>query len=169
MNDWLINEAMLFCAKFFIDSCHNHGKPVYLHSLRIAHQLYELGYEDKIIVGAILHDLLEDTDCNKTDIAEKFGQDVADLVDCLSFNPTIPDKLERSKLSIDACIDYGKDALVIKCVDAADNSNFFEYASEEDKVYLREKYKYLFQICETYIPEESAFGFYQKAVEKYIF
>ena len=82
MNQTLINTALLFAAKHFNESCHNTGKPVYLHSLRVAQHAHALGCDEFTIVCAILHDLLEDTDCTAGEIAAELG--VADLASAIS-------------------------------------------------------------------------------------
>ena len=168
MDHKLINKALMFSGKHFYDSCHNDGKPVYLHSLRVAKKLADLGYSEKIVVGAILHDLIEDTDCSKEDIEKEFGGDMASLVECLSFKPEISDKLQRDKIMIDACAEYGKEAMIIKCADTADNSDHFNEAPEEMKDFLRQKLAYLLQRAEMQIASEPVFFVYEQAIKRYI-
>ena len=50
MDQKIINNAMLFAAKYFNESCHNFGKPVYFHCIKVGMTLFDLGYEEKIIV-----------------------------------------------------------------------------------------------------------------------
>lgn len=156
MNDILINKALLFAAEYFNRSCHNSGKPVYLHCLRVAHRAFELGYGDSVIIGAVLHDLLEDTDCPLQAIEREFGPDTANTVAALSNNEAIPDKLARSRDSIDRCATLGPTAIIIKCLDTADNAAFFPLASQIDQAYLMEKYHYLIDKGHKTIPDEPA-------------
>ena len=156
MNDILINKALLFAAEYFNRSCHNSGKPVYLHCLRVAHRAFELGYGDSVIIGAVLHDLLEDTDCPLQAIEREFGLDTATIVAALSNNEAIPDKLTRNRDSIDRCAALGPTAIIIKCLDTADNAAFFPLASWIDQTYLIEKYRYLIDKGHNIIPDEPA-------------
>ncbi len=156
MNDALINRALLFAAEYFNRSCHNGGKPVYLHCLRVAHRAFELGYEDEVIISSILHDLLEDTDCPLQAIEREFGLNMANIIAALSNNEAIPDKLARNRESIDRCAALGRTAMVIKCLDTADNAVFFPQASLIDQVYLKEKYRYLIGKGHMTIPDEPA-------------
>ena len=156
MNDISINRALLFAAEHFIRSCHNNGKPVYLHCLRVANRAFQLGYGEDIIIGAVLHDLLEDTDCPLQAIELEFGPDLANTVAALSNSEAIPDKLARNRDSIDRCAALGRTAMVIKCLDAADNAVFFSRASLSDQVYLKEKYRYLIEKGLETIPDEPA-------------
>lgn len=158
-----INKALLFTAKHFNESCHNFGKPVYLHCVKVAMKLYELGYDEKIVVGGVLHDLLEDTDCTFEDIKAEFGADMAELVSVLSFCPDVKDKLKQSKLMIDACLDYGKDALIIKSIDMCENGKFFSLVTNPDiKSYLISKYSYFTNVASKVIKKEAAFKEYLK-------
>ena len=163
MNENLINEAMLFTAKHFNESCHNFGKPVYFHCVKVAMKLYELNYNEKIIVGGILHDLVEDTDCTIEQIKENFGCEIAKLVQAVSFNSDIKDKFERSKQMIDTCVRYGKDALIIKSIDMYENGRFFHLVTNKDvKEYLVKKYDYFAKVAEPIIGDEPAFKYYKQ-------
>ena len=161
VNDKEINRALLFAAKYFNDSCHNFGKPVYFHCIKVAMQLYELGYEEKIVIGGILHDLVEDTDCTLGDIESEFGEEIARLVDAVSFNPAIEDKFEQSKQMIDAAFAYGRDALIVKSVDMYENGRFFHLVSKPDvKEYLVKKYKYFTDVAGGVIGDEPVYKLY---------
>lgn len=163
MDDKLINRAMLFTAKYFIDSCHNFGKPVYFHCIKVGMKLYELGYEEKIVVGGILHDLVEDTDCTLEDIKLEFGEEMSRLVAAVSFNPEIEDKFLQSKQMIDASVKYGKDALIIKCIDMYENGKFFHLVVKPDvKEYLVKKYQYFLDVAENIVKDEPAFTIYKE-------
>lgn len=168
MNDVYINRALLFSAKYFNDSCHNHGKPVYLHCLRVAGDLHRLGYEDELIAAAILHDLLEDTDCTRENIAEAFGEEMAVLIEALSFSPEDGDKWERNRRCLEACAVHGRGAMIVKCADIADNSSFFSKASPVDQVYLRKKFAYALDLAERTIPGEAVLEWFREKIKFYL-
>ena len=166
MDQKIINNAMLFAAKHFNESCHNFGKPVYFHCIKVGMTLFDLGYEEKIIVAGILHDLLEDTDCTSKDIKEAFGEEMAALVEVLSFNPSIEDKFLQSKAMIDECVKAGRDALVVKCMDMYENGKFFNLVTKLDvKEYLIKKFNYFLTVAEPLINNEAVFNLYKKQVE----
>ena len=64
------------------------GEPYITHPLAVAGALAEWRLDAQAIVAALLHDVMEDTEVSKAEIAERFGKPVAELVDGLS-------KLER--------------------------------------------------------------------------
>ena len=56
------------------------GEPYITHPLAVAYILLELGMDTDTICAALLHDVVEDTDCTLETIQKKFGSDVAMLV-----------------------------------------------------------------------------------------
>ena len=123
-DDKLIEVAIKFLVESFAKSGNN-PKPVVLHSIRVAMHLEDLNYSREVIIGSILHDLLEDTDVIREEISEKFGEQIADLVEANSFRKEIVDEKERYIKMYDQCLQAGKDALVIKAADILDNSYYY--------------------------------------------
>ncbi len=60
------------------------GDPYVTHPIAVARILTPLHMDAQSIVAALLHDVVEDTEISYEQIAEKFGQPIADLVDGLS-------------------------------------------------------------------------------------
>ncbi len=60
------------------------GEKYINHPLSVARLLADLRLGGSIIVAAILHDTLEDTQLSKNDLISQFGQEVADLVEGVS-------------------------------------------------------------------------------------
>lgn len=68
------------------DKCHNgqvreSGQPYISHPIAVAYILLELGMDTDTICAALLHDVVEDTDCTLAQLHKQFGADVAMLVD----------------------------------------------------------------------------------------
>ena len=60
------------------------GEPYISHPVTVACILAELHLDPPSIMAALLHDVMEDTDVSKQQLAEQFGQPVAELVDGVS-------------------------------------------------------------------------------------
>ena len=60
------------------------GEPYVSHPLAVANILAQLHLDPQALTAALLHDVMEDTEVSKTEIAKKFGKPVAELVDGVS-------------------------------------------------------------------------------------
>jgi guanosine-3',5'-bis(diphosphate) 3'-pyrophosphohydrolase len=76
-----VREAAEFGAAAHQGQTRLSGEPYISHPVAAAELLAELHLDADTIVGAILHDVIEDTPIAKDDIAAKFGKDVAEIVD----------------------------------------------------------------------------------------
>ena len=77
----LIDKAVAYA-----DAKHEHqkrkdGSPYIIHPLAVAEIVVEMGLDVDAILGALLHDCIEDTDASHDDIEKLFGQTVAELVE----------------------------------------------------------------------------------------
>lgn len=57
------------------------GEPYITHPLIVANIVCDWNLDEQTIASALLHDIIEDTEITKTDIAQMFGKSVAELVD----------------------------------------------------------------------------------------
>ena len=60
------------------------GEPYAVHPLLVALAVSLFGGDEAMAVAAVLHDVVEDTDCTLEEVKERFGADVATLVDGLT-------------------------------------------------------------------------------------
>ncbi|GAB3680945.1 RelA/SpoT family protein [Salinisphaera aquimarina] len=66
------------------------GEPYIYHPLAVARILAEMRLDATTLIAAILHDVIEDTDAARDEVAARFGKEVANLVDGVS-------KLDRAQ------------------------------------------------------------------------
>jgi (p)ppGpp synthase/HD superfamily hydrolase len=148
-----IEKAISYLVTHYNESGHN-PKPVILHSLRIANMLMEMGYDKKIIIGAVLHDIIEDTNVTDEQLKEDFGQEILDLVIAVSYDESILDPIEQYKDMYDRVLAYGRDAVVLKSVDIAVNSLYIDLVPDLDKRrQLVEKGTYFLELMEAFSSE----------------
>ena len=76
-----VYEAFLLAAEAHEGVIRKSGEFYIFHPLEVAYTLADLHMDSDTICAALLHDVIEDTEYTKNDIAEQFGQVVADLVD----------------------------------------------------------------------------------------
>jgi len=85
-----IETAYDFAAKAHEGQVRSSKQPYIIHPVTVAGIILELGMDTDTICAAILHDVIEDTDCTINDIKKRFGQDVALLVDGVTKLNKIP-------------------------------------------------------------------------------
>ena len=57
------------------------GEPYITHPIEVATIITQWGLDEQTIAGALLHDVVEDTSVNKSDLEQIFGPSIAELVD----------------------------------------------------------------------------------------
>lgn len=149
-----VEQAISYLVKSIEETGHN-PKPVILHSIRTAMYLDRNGYSADLVVAALLHDLIEDSDATIEQIRQKFGDKVAALVDANSFDESIQDKTEQYKHLFDKSLKTGKEALIIKAADILDNSDYYHLAgSKELESHLIEKMSYFIELSKDILKDE---------------
>ncbi len=134
-NGELISDAYALAAQKHRSQTDKAGKPYLYHCHAVAAAVRELGYEYEII--AVLHDIVEDTDCSLDEIRNIFGDVICAGVDAMTqrnsedyFSEYLP-RLEKNFI-----------AVAVKMADAKHN---FSRVSQIDDPEKRDKYaeKYL--------------------------
>jgi (p)ppGpp synthase/HD superfamily hydrolase len=73
------------------------GAPFVVHPLEVASLLDRAGYPDHVVAAAVLHDVLEKTDTEYSEVEALFGSEVTELVAAVSDDPTLADQDERKE------------------------------------------------------------------------
>jgi guanosine-3',5'-bis(diphosphate) 3'-pyrophosphohydrolase len=94
------------------------ASPYINHPIALANLvLNEAGVEDqRVLVAAILHDTIEDTDTTEQELIKNFGKDVADIVVEVTDDKTLP-KAERKRLQIEHAAHISRRAKLVKLAD----------------------------------------------------
>ena len=79
-----VYQAYLFGSEAHQGQTRRSGEPYIHHPLEVAYNLATMHLDARSITAAILHDVIEDTETAKEQIAVQFGEDVAELVDGVS-------------------------------------------------------------------------------------
>ena len=77
----LIDRAVEYAAAKHEYQRRKDGSPYIIHPLAVAQIVAEMGLDTDTILGALLHDCIEDTDASFDDIAKQFGKTTAELVE----------------------------------------------------------------------------------------
>ena len=76
-----ILEALAFAEKAHDGQMRKSGEPYIIHPVATAVILIDMGMDTETIIAALLHDVVEDTEVELSEVSQKFGEDVAALVD----------------------------------------------------------------------------------------
>lgn len=77
----LIDKAYKFAERSHRGQKRMTGDPYFTHVLATAECLADWGMDETAIVAGLLHDVVEDTDVKREEVAREFGENVAFLVD----------------------------------------------------------------------------------------
>ena len=77
----LIDDAIAYATEKHKNQKRKDGSPYIIHPLAVAEIVAEMQLDTDAILGAILHDCIEDTDVSHDDIARRYGDTVAELVE----------------------------------------------------------------------------------------
>lgn len=83
-NEDLLNRAYVYAMRAHGNQKRASGEAFFNHPLEVAAILTELKLDDATIAAALLHDVVEDTAATHQEIEEKFGHEIASLVDGLT-------------------------------------------------------------------------------------
>lgn len=86
----LVQKAYVVARDAHEGQTRSSGEPYITHPVAVASILADIKLDHETLMAALLHDVIEDTDYSKEDLAELFGATVADLVEGVS-------KLEKIK------------------------------------------------------------------------
>jgi len=98
--------------------------PYINHPIQVAEILWQIGgiHDMIVIIAALLHDTLEDTDATPEEIKHLFGEAVLNLVLEVTDNKTLP-KMERKRLQVQNTPHKSTRAKQIKLADKICNIN----------------------------------------------
>ena len=78
---WLVRRAYEIAAERHRTQVRRSGEPYLIHLLEVAHILADLRLDATTLTAALLHDVIEDTEFPVSRIEERFGAEVAHLVE----------------------------------------------------------------------------------------
>lgn len=119
--------------------------PYIEHPLSVMRMVSKFTSDSEVLAAAVLHDVLEDTECGPEEIADLFGENVLRIVQELtdrytSGNYPNLNRKERKFLEALRLKDISQEAKLIKYFDIMDNSSsIFDCDPKFSKVYLKEK------------------------------
>ena len=135
----LLDKAVAYAQNKHKNQKRKDGSPYIIHPLATAEIVAEMGLDMDALLGALLHDCIEDTDASHEDIEKQFGQTVAELVEGVTkltradFSSTEEAQMENLRKMFMA---MSKDirVVLIKIADRLHNMRTMQYQTPEKQV-----------------------------------
>jgi guanosine-3',5'-bis(diphosphate) 3'-pyrophosphohydrolase len=127
--DFSENTGLLIEALHFSAEKHRHQRrkdqaqsPYINHPIEVTHLLWDVGgvREINVLLAALLHDTIEDTETSPEDIRREFGEEVLSLVLEVTDDKSL-EKAERKRLQIEEAPTKSTGAKLIKLADKSCN------------------------------------------------
>jgi (p)ppGpp synthase/HD superfamily hydrolase len=141
----LVQRAAQLAAAVHRGALRDEGTPYIRHPLRVALILVEeLGIVDTVLVcAALLHDVIEESeDIDYASLSETFGEEVAQLVLCLTdeFKASDVPRAASKKRYLERIARESDRCLIVKLCDRLDNLRSLKYSPRRDKtLYMQEE------------------------------
>ena len=135
----LIDRAVAYADAKHKNQLRKDGSPYIIHPLAVAAIVAEMGLDSDAVLGALLHDCIEDTDASFDEIANLFGRTTAELVEGVTkltranFSSTEQAQMENLRKMFMA---MSKDirVVLIKIADRLHNMRTMQYQSPAKQI-----------------------------------
>ena len=135
----MVDRAVEYAREKHKDQKRKDGSPYIIHPLAVAEIVAEMGLDLDAVLGAILHDCIEDTDASHDEIAKLFGKTTAELVEGVTkltranFSSTEQAQMENLRKMFMA---MSKDirVVLIKIADRLHNMRTMQYQSPAKQI-----------------------------------
>jgi len=135
----VIEQAIAYAQDKHKEQKRKDGSPYIIHPLAVAEIVAEMGLDNDAILGAILHDCIEDTDASHDEIGRLFGEPVAELVEGVTkltranFSSSEERQMENLRKMFMA---MSKDirVVLIKIADRLHNMRTMQYQTPEKQI-----------------------------------
>ncbi len=117
-----IEKAIYYAQTYHEGQTRQSGEPFYSHPLAVAGMVDEYCFKTKVIAGAILHDIIEDTPCTLAILTHQFGDRIAQIVARLTRNKFNENKKsDIAQILNIAYVKGDKEVILIKLLDRLHN------------------------------------------------
>ncbi len=135
----LVEQAIVYANDKHASQKRKDGSPYIIHPLAVAEIVAEMGLDIDAVLGAILHDCIEDTDASYEEISQRFGEPVAELVEGVTkltranFSSSEERQMENLRKMFMA---MSKDirVVLIKIADRLHNMRTMQYQTPEKQI-----------------------------------
>ncbi len=136
-----IKKSIAFAKQYHDRQLRGSGEPYYSHLIEVAN--IALPYTDStdIIIAALLHDILEDTECTLSRIDFLFGKNIADIVSGLSKTGDFVDsfKADSQTINLKKIDNFSKNLYLIKLADRLHNMRTIHHLRPDKQIRIAQE------------------------------
>ena len=138
LDEALLNRAYVFAMRMHGAQLRASGDPYFAHPIEVAGILTDYKLDAAAIVTALLHDVIEDTPVTHREIADKFGEEIAQMVEGVTKLTRLELQSEYTKQSENLrkfMLAISKDirVLLVKLADRLHNMRTLQYVPESKR------------------------------------
>ena len=155
----LIKKAYDFGELHHRGQKRNSGEDYFIHPIAVAKKLSEMKLDDQTICAGLMHDVLEDTDVTRDQMAEVFGEEITFLVDGVTklknLNYTSREEKQAENIrKMVMAMSNDVRVVLIKLSDRLHNMRTLEYMTRKKQIQIAD------ETLEIYVPLAHRLGIY---------
>lgn len=138
-----IKKAYEYAKEKHKNQLRKSGEPYIIHPLNVAYILAKLGLDTETICAALLHDVVEDTDGTYEEIKEKFGEEIATLVEGVTkltnLFKTVEEKQTENYKKMFIAMEKDIRVIILKLADRLHNINTLEHLRRDRQIAISQE------------------------------
>ena len=155
----LIKKAYDFGELHHRGQKRNSGEDYFIHPIAVAKKLSEMKLDDQTICAGLMHDVLEDTDVTRDEMADVFGEEITFLVDGVTklknLNYTSREEKQAENIrKMVMAMSNDVRVVLIKLSDRLHNMRTLEYMTRKKQIQIAD------ETLEIYVPLAHRLGIY---------
>jgi GTP pyrophosphokinase len=125
-DEGLVTRAFEAARRAHASQRRKSGEPYFVHPVRVAHSIAQLGLDSSSVAAGLLHDAVEDSEITVFELTEQFGREVATIVDGvtkLGKVPYLTRAIQQAESFRKMLLAMSRDirVLIVKLLDRLDN------------------------------------------------
>ncbi len=137
-DEGLITRAFEAASRAHAEQRRKSGEPYFVHPVRVAHSIAQLGLDSASVAAGLLHDAVEDSEITVFELTEQFGREVANIVDGVTKLGKVP-YLSRATQQAESfrkmLLAMSRDirVLMVKLLDRLDNMRTLQHMATDKR------------------------------------
>ncbi len=149
MNIKEIDNEYEECIYFLAEKLHEskNATNTLIHSIRVGLNIQKDGFDTNMVKAGFLHDIFEDTNVLETELKNKYNNKIVGLILNTTADYSVGNEEEVLVDMYARCLNYGNNALLLKCYDIEDKMQYYKCSIDKKVVHIHNfKYKLFLDI-----------------------